>query len=485
MPVDYSKWDALELSDDSDIEVHPNVDKRSFIRAKQNQIHQERAQRKHQIETLKYERIINDGLLRRISALLEALRRRAAEAETRSPGEVAFQAVMESAGRPEDDKPPARPEGVHSESEPLPSYSKMMATLLDQVNKDLDEKKVEAGQRYKGMLEGIQGHLDKVNGLQKELLAKLAELEKEEGKKITSESYNTGFDSSHVAKAKPEEKAAAADKGKNKVELLNPNFDPNKASSSSAEASYGDDDEIEASAVAKLFSQIKPNDYAGSASFLSKNPEILTERETDGLLVLAFDAALEGQDERCRQCVHQGLLLQYCRALGRDGVAMFFRRVTTKGHQAQEVFLNDVQGTYMKIRNRAREIVRERASQPEGVEQIQLHAVEPGTEIKIRIPEEGSAEPEVKEARAVFDAFPEDFRRALETGSLDKVNEVLGAMGVPEAEDIVGKLGDAGILSLEEQIIDATTEEGQKALKDMEAANNSERSESGFAPDPE
>lgn len=30
-----------ELSDDSDIEVHPNADKRSFIRAKQNQIHTE------------------------------------------------------------------------------------------------------------------------------------------------------------------------------------------------------------------------------------------------------------------------------------------------------------------------------------------------------------------------------------------------------------------------------------------------------------
>jgi Cdc37 N terminal kinase binding len=28
----------LELSDDSDIEVHPNVDKRSFVREKQNQI---------------------------------------------------------------------------------------------------------------------------------------------------------------------------------------------------------------------------------------------------------------------------------------------------------------------------------------------------------------------------------------------------------------------------------------------------------------
>lgn len=47
------------------------------------------------------------------------------------------------------------------------------------------------------------------------------------------------------------------------------------------------------------------------------------------------------------------------------------------------------------------------------------------------------------------------------------------------------RAGQAGILSLEEQIIDATTEEGQRALKEMEAANNSEKSESGFAPDPE
>ena len=66
MVVNYSKWDALELSDDSDVEVHPNVDKRSFIRAKQNQIHMEREKRRHEIKTLKYERIVNDGLLERI-----------------------------------------------------------------------------------------------------------------------------------------------------------------------------------------------------------------------------------------------------------------------------------------------------------------------------------------------------------------------------------------------------------------------------------
>lgn len=52
MPLDYSKWDNLELSDDSDIEVHPNVDKRSMIKWKQEAIHRERAERKAKMEYL-------------------------------------------------------------------------------------------------------------------------------------------------------------------------------------------------------------------------------------------------------------------------------------------------------------------------------------------------------------------------------------------------------------------------------------------------
>lgn len=38
--VDYSKWDNIELSDDEDIECHPNIDKKSFVRMRQRQIHQ-------------------------------------------------------------------------------------------------------------------------------------------------------------------------------------------------------------------------------------------------------------------------------------------------------------------------------------------------------------------------------------------------------------------------------------------------------------
>lgn len=479
MPVDYSKWDALEVSDDSDIEVHPNVDKRSFIRAKQNQIHMERQQRKQQIETLKYERQVNDGLMKRISALLNALKAHAADAETRNPGEVGFQAVMESASADGGDKPPKKPEGVHGAEEELPTYTKMMATLLDQVNQALDEKK--PSNRYQAMVDEIGEHLKKVQELQKDLLKKLDELEKIEGSKITSESYHTGFDSSYVAKSDPSDKSK---KSNSKVELLNPNFDITKPQEPKA-LSTDDDEEIIASSDAQKFAKIKVSDYRESHEFLTKHPHVMSEKEQDGLLIIAFDAQLEGKEEFARQCVHQALLLQYCRALGKDGVALFFKRITTKGHQAQDVFYKDVQDTYFKIKSRCKEINAQRAadaaSGDEGVEQIQLHAVEPGTVINIKIPPEKSEDEAEKRGREIFEAFTPEMRKALETGSLDKVNQVLGKMKVDDAEEVVGLLGEAAILSLEEEIIDATTEEGKKHLKEMEEKAALE----SYADDPE
>ena len=442
--------DALELSDDSDIEVHPNVDKRSFIRAKQGQIHQERQQRKLMIETLKYERIINDTLIQRISSLLASLKAFASDAETENPAQVAFKAVMSSTASldPKADEPPPRPAGIHEGQEKLPTFTKMMMTLLDQVNEVLDEKKLEKLERYHGMVEEIQKHLDKVTNLQADLHKKLAELEKEEGRKITSESIHTGFDSSHVNKSTPSTSSASTEAKKNSpsLELLNPNY--SEATSLPA-ASKGDDDddEIDASPAARQFAKIKSTEYRQSLAFLSSHPEILTEKETDGLLVLAFDAQLENRDDYAKNCVHQALLIQYCRALGRDGVALFFKRITTPGHQAQGVFAKDVQDTYMKIRTRAREINIQRAEDEkngvaQGVEQIQLHAVEPGTTISISVPPKDSENPEEQAARAIFESFDPKMRAALETGSLDEVNKVLGDLKVDVAEDLVGKFGE-------------------------------------------
>lgn len=320
MVLDYSKWDALELSDDSDIEVHPNVDKRSFIRAKQAQIHQQREQRRHDIKTYKYERIINDGLLSRIDKLLDALNQH--KDSSAAPEQFIFQTIMEFASNPAEDQAPPPPEGVHTHEKEQPKYSQMMSALVDQVKKEFGDSKQD--NMFKAYITGVQGHKDKVQGLQKELLTKLAQLEKEESSKITSEGLHDGFNSSFVPKAEPKPKAAAPAK-KAEVELLN----PGAGSAAATQAEEDDDDDpanIEISPLAKQFAKLKPNDYTAYQRFIVEHPEIVAEKETDGLLVEAFNSQLKGEDAYARQCVHQGLLLQYCRSLGPDGIKLFFGR---------------------------------------------------------------------------------------------------------------------------------------------------------------
>lgn len=320
MVLDYSKWDALELSDDSDIEVHPNVDKRSFIRAKQAQIHQQREQRRHEIKTLKYERIINDGLLSRIDKLLESLKKH--EDSSASPDEIVFQSIMEFASDPAEDQAPSPPEGVYTSEPEQPKYSQMMSSLVDQVKKELEDSKPD--NLFKAYIQGVQGHKDKVQGLQTDLFARLGRLEQEEGRKITSDQLHEGFNTSHIAKAAEKGKAAAPSQ-QTDVELLNPGAG---SSTSKAEDDEDDDDpaNVEISELGKKFAQIRPNDYTAYLQFISEHPQIVAEKETDGLLVEAFNSQMKGEEAYARQCVHQGLLLQYCRSLGPDGIKLFFSR---------------------------------------------------------------------------------------------------------------------------------------------------------------
>ncbi|KAL8690202.1 MAG: hypothetical protein Q9218_004296 [Villophora microphyllina] len=496
MVVNYSKWDALELSDDSDIEVHPNVDKRSFIRAKQNQIHQQRFERRHQIETLKYERIINDGLLQRIDRLLASLRdhTQQAKAPGQNPDEFMMQALMDTADDGPDDEPPKPPAGVHTQN-PEPRYSVMMASLVDQVKKDAGDKPQDWFQTY---VKGVEGHQTKVRNLQAELLQKLAGLEQEEGKKITSDSIHTGFSVSSVSKEK--EKPNSNSKAKSKaVEVLNPaalkrdgltrmdsagqssgaeaDVDEPVKSASKSIADDDDEEHIEPTELGKAFAKIKLGDYKKCLQFISEHHEVVAERETDGLLVEAFNAQMDGKSDYARTCVHQALLLQYCRSLGRDGVGLFFKRITTSGHQAQKVFQDDVNSTYARIRTRCAELAKEKASNPKTTEteQIQLHAVDPNTSIHINIPSVSPTEDIEIKAREIFETFPPGLQRALESGELDRVNEVLGKMSVEEAEEVVEKLGEGGMLSVEEGVIDGTTEEGREKLKGLEEKARAEK----------
>ncbi len=100
--------------------------------------------------------------------------------------------------------------------------------------------------------------------------------------------------------------------------------------SSGAEADIEDETpeegDIQPTALGKEFAKIKPGDYRAYLQFIREHPAVLAERETDGLLVEAFNSQMDGKEKYARQCVHQALLLQYCRQLGPDGVGLFFKR---------------------------------------------------------------------------------------------------------------------------------------------------------------
>ncbi|KAI9667158.1 MAG: hsp90 co-chaperone Cdc37 [Alyxoria varia] len=486
MPVDvsnnYSKWDKLEVSDDSDVEVHPNVDKRSFIRAKQSQIHQEREQRKHEIETLRYERTINTGLLERIDALIKAIKKHA-EAATGSGAqlndradELVFSSLMETNGDPAKDSPPKPPEGVHAKTD-QPSYTKMMTALVDQVQKEVNKQKPE--DRVEAYTDEIARHKTKVQGLQKQLIEKLTELEKLTGSKITSQDIRTGFDSSSVSKS------AQNPTQSHSVELLN---DPSKTSTKSEDENTPPAPdhaplptrEIQPTALGRRFAALPRNDYRSYHKFIMENISVLAERETDGLLMQAFDLQFAGKEADAKQCVHQALLLQYCRGLGggRDGVDMFFKRIGTTGHQGQKVFYDDVNNTYDRLRERNREMHKDAIQQGTkdyldensevGSEQIQLQPVNPGEKINIVVPAKKPEDEDEKKSREMFETLSEDMQKALETGELDEVNKVLAAMKVDAAEEVVATLSEGGMLSMETGVFDTTTEEGRKALEEMQ-----------------
>ena len=429
------------------------------------------------------------------------------------PDELVFQSLLESAGDLSNDQPPPRPEGVHSKIEEQPTYSKMMASLVDQVKKDVDASKPDQEERMDSFVKEVGTHKTKVLDLQQQLLERLAELEKLEGSKITSESIHTGFDSSHVAKPAENTTSKQTKTKSATTELLNPGANDPSHAEGNSERDSGSEADVEeeevnqpvadpslsspipdrsiyATKLGLAFAALPTGDYRSYLKFIAENPEVLQERETDGLLMRAFDLQYASRGPESKQCVHQALLLQYCRSLGRDGVALFFKRIATKDHNARRVFYDDVNSTYARLRDRAREMAKETAeaeAESGDVEQIQLHAVNPGQKINIMVPPamEMCSTDEEKASRQVFESFPPGLQEALATGELDEVNKVLGKMAVNEAEEVVGKLSEGGMLSLEEGVVDATTEEGKAKLEEyerMKKAENAEETEGNSEP---
>lgn len=145
--------------------------------------------------------------------------------------------------------------------------------------------------------------------------------------------------------------------------------------------------------------------------------------------------------------------------------------MTSSDPKSLQMFLEDVHSTSERIINRARVVASERAAEraanPSGSkEQIQLVASDPSTVITFEVPDgpppekleitgEGADELDpvlvrefLQKRWEIFEGFGEAVKKAVRSKSLEKVNRVLGKMDVPEAEEVVRQLQEAGILSV-------------------------------------
>ncbi|WVQ83838.1 hypothetical protein IAT38_005982 [Cryptococcus sp. DSM 104549] len=495
MPLNYSKWDMLELSDDSDIEEHPNVDKKSMIRWKQRDIKEKREARKLQIAKLNSELSLNAVFRPRIESVVTGLA---------SKGVDHYRAVQRRLRESPSDEKPAT--GAPNQ----PTYDMMMGQLLGDVfreaawlvdgaklegvavvyeGKKVDEKtglpswadgEVPEGKKEalgKKLEERLGWHVQALVKRDEEVKKEIAQEEAEMKKKITSDDIHEGFDSTTVAPAKPsvwdEEKAKKEkkekEKGKKKVEtieVLNP-----KASTSAPQELEDTDDEdvdLELTPAARAFVQIGLGEFEKSFEFIKKDSSVLSSASHDAILGEAFAAERRGDKALAQRCVHQSLLNKYCRELGKDGAGRFFQQMISKNPKSVAMFSDDFMKTYQHIATRTAELAKEEAS-AEGVEQIQLVATDPSMEISFNLPEgpppenltiegEGAEELDLEQVKAflqrkwdIFEGFPKELRNALLTEKLDEVNKVLGAMKVAEAEEIVELMQEGGMLSFSER----------------------------------
>jgi cell division cycle protein 37 len=476
MPLNYSKWDQLELSDDSDIEGHPNVDKRSLIRWKQRDIHEKREMRKTKIASLSAEIACNDVLLGRLQSVLESLK----SPDPSFPSRTSyFNSLVDRLQRdPSPEQPPTNSLGQVATT----TYDAMVLSLLMQVG-DAAKKKADATTNHTddqlgdALIEELNQHVVKLGEVQTAHRQDLALEENEQKKHITSEDMHDGFQNKYVPPkpAPPPVPTTKVDKPKKTktesmtaIEVLNPSASSSNAPSTSS-ADPGDDSEDEADALPELtpsllsFSHLPLHNYEQSFAFIQANRDVVVPGASDALLVAAFRAQSSGDAKYAKQCVHQSLLLQYCDKLGGDGVQVFFKKMIQGDKRAERVFADDVESTYAHLTTRVLA-----SSSSEGTEQIQLVPENPSQTISFNVPSgpppehltlegPGTEGLDIEEVRTalqlrwdVFEGFDDDLKEELKEGTLDGVNKILSSMSVEEAEDVVGKLDVAGILSFAE-----------------------------------
>jgi len=484
MPLNYKKWDQLELSDDSDIEGHPNVDKRSLIRWKQRDIHEKREARRVKIEQLRAQIACNNVLYPRIQSIQASLE----SPDSDKPRTAYFNSLVEQLEKnPSKECPPGNdPEKFEQ------TYDGMLLSLLRQVGDAAKVEVKEAGvaddQREErignALTEGMKEHVvrlkETIDNDSKELEQEL----KEQKKHITSEDMHDGFSNTYVP-PKPEPAplpiAAKLDKpSKPKATTTTTEFEvinaPQEAPAAEEDEDF-DDDIANLTPSLEAFSKIPLRGFEQSFRFIQEHRDVVVPGASDSLLGAAFKAQYDNKPKYSKQCVHQSLLLQYGDKLGVDGLRVFFKKMIAGDKRAEAVFMDDVEKTYAHLAERVRRSQEEAkrggretimlASENEGDITFNVPAGPPPDELVLGEGMEGMDIEEVRKALQfrweIFQGLPENLQKALQTEELAEVNKVLGDMEVEEAEELLQRLDMAGIIPFSESGVRDETPAGRAA----------------------
>ncbi|CAN3358997.1 hsp90 co-chaperone Cdc37 [Diutina catenulata] len=508
MPIDYSKWDHIELSDDSDIEVHPNVDKRSFIRWKQRDIHEKRAQRNVEIKTMLVQLTMYRKLNARVDLLVSSM---GAEIMDNAKVMLVLKEKFDPNERFDYDKLKEEQgndlrKGLRDltfnqdEIDASPPYNEMVEDLLRQIKDEHPEIAADStGDKMKAELKSHRKRIDEVLSQQS---IKLDQLLHEKAQLISSDDYHTGFDRSFMNKDDEEAEKSktqgapqvAATPAESKSAPTSETTPPIAATSPAATGSTTKDKEGASapaqaeskSAVAKSsvptaltstssktyepkvilddlillpetqeFGDIPATNLRQSAEFMIRHTNICTEQQKDGLIMSAFDVQLAGQSADVRRIVNQSLLLQYVAQLSGNrpipdknatikAVKMFCSKLSEPG-PARDGFYADVDNTVNHIVTRCKVIEQE---------QLEREADDGEQLIQLRALDEGTElsvnlPPQGTPEYEIFKTkLPESFQEAVASNSLDRVNEEFAKLKVEDAEKILEVFNECGVIGI-------------------------------------
>ncbi|KNE60051.1 hypothetical protein AMAG_05485 [Allomyces macrogynus ATCC 38327] len=414
--IDYSRWDNIELSDDEDIEGHPNVDHKSLVRWRQEQIRKERAERRHAIEQYKKQ-------LPWLQAYLDLLQH-------------------------------------------FPTTDQ---TIIDKTNKHLSQFHGLPAELLFTTVPPVPPAFDalrqRVTKHREVIRTELAKLEADEGRKLASDTIcKPGFDKTVVAKSSassstppssssatkapaPASAAAAAAPSKSEtVEVLNPKgvqLGKERHAKEAVKVTRNDEDQYIKSDEALYFANLSATNYEALNEYLREHRHLVSKEISDEILASAFQYAMNGRFAKADHYVHQATVLQFCANLGPDGAPMFFTRIKDPNHRAAQMFHDDVARTVAHIHNRSKVLQAKAAGKVTGI----------------------SLDP-VGKKMDVFRTLPNDLQQALLTEDLEKVHAVLGAR--KDGSDLLKQCRAVGLIQ-DQAVGEVSDEEKLELIRQLPA----------------